>query len=38
MRLSLLDLIEAIKNTDNPVTRWSLKVCIIDRLERQDYS
>ncbi len=35
MRVSLIDLIEQLKVCTNPVTRWSLKICIIDRINRE---
>lgn len=37
MRKTLLELIEELKQTKNPVTWWSLKVCIIDRLNRRSF-
>jgi hypothetical protein len=38
MRKTLQDLINELKQTSNPVTYWSLKMCIIDRLDRKDLS
>jgi len=37
MRLTLLELIEQLKATTNPVTQWSLRVIIVDRLVRRDF-
>ena len=37
-RKSLNDLVNEIKITTNPVTSWSLRMSIIDRLNRKDYS
>jgi len=34
-RKTLIQLIEELKVTKNPVTYWALKVSIIDRLERK---
>lgn len=36
-KVSIFDLIEQLRKTDNPVTRWALKQCILDRLKRDDY-
>ena len=38
MRKTLDDLITELKITTNPVTYWAIKVCIIDRLNRKDFS
>lgn len=37
MRKTLQELISELQNTTNPVTYWSLKVCIIDRLNRREF-
>lgn len=37
MRLTLLELIEQMKVSDNAVTCWSLRVIITDRLIRKEF-
>ncbi|MDD5149789.1 MAG: hypothetical protein PHC28_04825 [Flavobacterium sp.] len=36
MGKTLIELIEELKVTTNPVTYWSIKVAIIDRLDRKE--
>lgn len=36
MRKDIYELIEELRTTVNPVTRWSLKQIIIDRLNRNN--
>lgn len=38
MRLTLIDLVHKLQSTTNPVTIWSLKECIKERLYRNDFS
>ena len=37
-RKTIIDLINQLKVTTNPVTYWAIKVAIINRLERKDLS
>lgn len=37
MRLTLLEVIAQMKATENPVTRWALRVIIVDRLIRGEF-
>jgi len=36
MRATLWELINQLANTTNPVTTWSIRMCIIDRLKNKD--
>lgn len=37
MRASLEDLLGQLANSNNPVTDWVLRECIIERLKRKDF-